>query len=207
MRLPDIDYEGPIAPLAPDLVPDVERGTAGGTSLPFALPTSWFDKTPARPPQEEKILDRLLGSASSSNDACGCLPKLSFEDRVLGFVACFCIGLALSFSCFLSFGSVLHGNFSPWALKYSLGNVLALCSTGFLVGPTAQLNKMNSPVRRGTSAVYLGSIVLTLFAAMVLRASFFTLLCMLLQFCALFWYCLSYIPWGRRLFTRCAFGC
>ena len=42
---------------------------------------------------------------------------------------------------------------------------------------------------------------------MVLRASFFTLLCMLLQFCALFWYCLSYIPWGRRLFTRCAFGC
>ena len=101
---------------------------------------------------------------------------------MLGFVACFCIGLALSFCVLPLVRLGAHGNFSPWALKYSLGNVLALCSTGFLVGPTAQLNKMNSPVRRGTSAVYLGSIVLTLFAAMVLRASFFTLLCMLLQF-------------------------
>ena len=153
------------------------------------------------------MLDRLLGTTSSSGDACECLPRLSFEDRVLGFVACFFIGLALSFSSFLSFGSLISGNPAPFALKYSLGNILALCSTGFLVGPTAQLNKMMSPWRKGTSAVYLASIVVTLFAALVLRIALLTLLCMLVQFCALFWYCLSYIPWGRRLFTRCAFGC
>ncbi|KAI0560495.1 Vesicle transport protein SFT2 [Gracilaria domingensis] len=52
-----------------------------------------------------------------------------------------------------------------FAASFTLGNVLAIMSTWVLVGPKAQLQNMFNPVRAIASAVYLFSLVFTLFAA------------------------------------------
>ena len=69
--------------------------------------------------------------------------------------------------------------------------------SAFLVGAQAQIEQMSSPVRVGATACYLASIVATMFAALALHHAPLTILCMVIQFCALAWYCASYIPFGR----------
>ena len=132
-----------------------------------------------------------------------CCPSLSWEDRVLGFCGCFAIGFTLSLTSVLSFPLLLAGDPSPFAWKYSVGNVLSLASSAFLVGPRAQCEQMASPVRLGATAVYLASIGFTVWAALVFRSDWLTLAAIVLQFCALAWYCASYIPFGRACITKC----
>ena len=121
----------------------------------------------------------------------------------MGFLGCFAIGFALSLTSIFSFPQLLLGDPSPFAWKYSVGNVLGLVSSTFLVGPQAQLEQMASPVRIGATIAYLGSIVVTVIAALVLRHALITLCTMLFQFVALGWYCASYIPFGRWMIQQC----
>lgn len=57
------------------------------------------------------------------------------------------------------------------------------------------------------SAVYLLSMILTLWSALWIQSTIITLMCIMLQMCALAWYCMSYIPFARemmqRLLTKC----
>jgi len=90
-------------------------------------------------------------------------------------------------------------NPSAFAVPYTLGNILALCSTGFLVGPMRQLKMMLKPTRLIATIVYVAALVLTLVAAFVIGSSLLVLLAVIIQFCALVWYCLSYIPFARQM--------
>ena len=121
----------------------------------------------------------------------------------MGFVGCYVIGMTLSITSMMSFPALVAGHPAPFAWKYSAGNVLGLVSTAFLVGPKTQLKSMMSPIRIGTTVVYLSSIAVTLFCAIILRVAALTLVAMIVQFCALLWYCASYIPFGRQLLRRC----
>lgn len=132
-----------------------------------------------------------------------CCPEFTWETRIMGFLSCFAIGTALSLSSILSFPMLIAGDPSPFAWKYSIGNVVSLASSMFLVGPGQQCEQMASPVRIGASAAYVASIVLTVFAALVLEHAPLTLLAMAVQFCALAWYCASYIPFGRTMIRKC----
>lgn len=145
----------------------------------------------------------LLGEAKQEPLHLRFCPSLSWEDRVMGFAGCFVIGITLSLSSMISFPQLLAGHPGPFALKYSFGNVLGLTSTAFLVGPKTQLKNMMAPVRLGATVVYLLTICLTLFFALVLRVAPITLLSMVVQFCALLWYCASYIPFGRQCLRSC----
>ena len=100
----------------------------------------------------------------------------------MGFLGCYAIGFALALSSLLSFPLLLLGDPTPFAWKYSVGNVLGLASSAFLVGPQAQIDSMASPVRMGATVTYLASIVFTVIAALVLRQPVLTLLSMILQF-------------------------
>ena len=74
----------------------------------------------------------------------------------------------------------------------------------FLAGPRTQLQKMSEPGRAGASLMYLGSILFSLVAALLLKSSLLTVLSIALQSIALFWYGLSFVPYGRHLFQKCA---
>ena len=131
-------------------------------------------------------------------------PDLSWDDRILGFIGCYVIGCALSVSSMLSFTKLLAGNPTQFALKLALGNVLSISAACFLAGPRRQAEKMTDPSRMGATLMYVGSIAFTLFAALCLQVFVVTLVALVLQSAALFWYGISFIPYGRRLVQSCA---
>jgi len=187
------------APLPPEPV----SALSAATSLPKTSASA--GRSSSRWDRETVAAQRLLGSASASEAPLHlrCLPSLTWEERIMGFVGCFAIGFTLSLTSIFSFPQLLLGDPSPFAWKYSVGNVLGLASSTFLVGPQAQLEQMASPVRIGATIAYLASIVVTVVAALVLRHALITLCTMLFQFVALGWYCASYIPFGRWMIQQC----
>uniref|UniRef100_A0A8C5HQJ8 Vesicle transport protein n=1 Tax=Gouania willdenowi TaxID=441366 RepID=A0A8C5HQJ8_GOUWI len=91
---------------------------------------------------------------------------LSYSTRIKGFVICFACGILCSLLgtalLFLPNGTRLFGVF------YTLGNIAAISSTCFLMGPLNQLKRMFEPTR--------------------LIATIVMLLCLILTLCAVFWW-------------------
>ena len=63
------------------------------------------------------------------------------------------------------------------------------------------------PKRIFATSAYLISIIVTLVVAIQTKSTIGTLLCIFLQFLALTWYTLSYIPFARDLVKRMVGGC
>lgn len=71
---------------------------------------------------------------------------------------------------------------------------------------------MTSPTRWGAALVYVCAMASTLICALILPRvthlpmgflSIVIIVCLVIQFLAMFWYALSYIPYGRRMFKAC----
>jgi len=166
---------------------------------------------------EPSILDRARGAVGlqptrREEIVDAVCPSLTFKQRLWGFGICFGIGCIISLGSMMYFHKLMRGNPAPFAINYTLGNMLALASTGFLIGPKRQLKRMSHPTRAGVAAVFIISGILTLVCALVLpkvtnlSSSVIGVLiisCITVQFCAGFWYCLSYIPYGRRMCKAC----
>uniref|UniRef100_A0A3Q2CDI2 Vesicle transport protein n=1 Tax=Cyprinodon variegatus TaxID=28743 RepID=A0A3Q2CDI2_CYPVA len=94
-----------------------------------------------------------------------------------------------------------------FAVLYTIGNLCALASTMFLVGPLRQLKNMCAKVRALATAIMLICLVLTLCAAFWWKNNGLALLFCVLQFLAFTWYGLSYVPFARdavlKLFSLC----
>jgi len=153
--------------------------------------------------------DNLLGRKKEptlADEFTALCPSLSMKQRLIGFGVC--LGLALLF-CLLSvlFLASIVTNPAAFAVPYTIGNIMAICSTGFLVGPMRQLKMMMNPTRIIASLIYVGAMVLTMVAAFVLKSQLLVLVAVIIQFCAIVWYCLSYIPFARQLaktlFSNC----
>ncbi|KAL4363523.1 hypothetical protein GQ457_04G038370 [Hibiscus cannabinus] len=89
-----------------------------------------------------------------------------------------------------------------FALLFTFGNVLAVGSTAFLMGPEKQLRMMFDSARVYATAVYIGFVVLALICALWIQSKILTLLAIICEICALVWYCLSYIPFARRIVSN-----
>ena len=86
-----------------------------------------------------------------------------------------------------------------------MGSLTAMLAFAVLRGPVEQLRHMFSMQRLPFTSAYIGSMVLTLHAALVLRSHVLVILFSAVQACALAWYLLSYIPGGApilKLVTR-----
>ena len=141
-----------------------------------------------------------------------CCPALTYQQRLWGFGICFGVGCLISLSSVLFFRKLLAGNPVPFALNYTVGNLIGLASTAFFVGPARQCKRMSHPTRAGAALIFVLAMVSTLVCALLLPVvtklptSVITLLVLVsivIQFLAFFWYCLSYIPYGRRVFKAC----
>ncbi|XP_029420388.1 vesicle transport protein SFT2A isoform X7 [Nannospalax galili] len=110
---------------------------------------------------------------------------LSFNTRVKWFVVCFVVGISFSI---LGTGLLwLSGDIKLFALFYTLGNLAALASTCFLMGPVKQLKKMFEPTRLLATIVMLLCFVLTLCAALLRPKNGLALLFCILQFLSMTW--------------------
>jgi hypothetical protein len=100
----------------------------------------------------------------------------------------------------MSFCSVIamsFGNINGFVILYSFGNVVAICATGFLMGPMKQLKSMFAPVRIIATLVFIGLLITTLVVAFQTKNFIAVMICVILQFFAGLWYSISYIPYGE----------
>ena len=136
----------------------------------------------------------------------GCIPSLTWTQRWYGFCGCFVIGSIISL---LSSFSLAKGDIPSFALLYTIGNVISLCSTGVVWGPKRQCQKMFQETRAIATSMYLICMITTVIVATAdlgLKTPVKVGVCILLivlQFIALCWYCLSYIPYARQIATHC----
>lgn len=127
---------------------------------------------------------------------------LSTKQRFYGFAICLAAGLTCTLLSMLVF-------FNPikFGITFTFGNLLALGSTMFLIGPKRQLTMMLDPVRIYATALYLASIIIALFCALYVHNKLLTLLAIILEFGALVWYSLSYIPFARAMVSKVFVAC
>jgi hypothetical protein len=122
---------------------------------------------------------------------------LNKTQRMLGFGVCFLMGMLLSM---LSPYFILRP--VKLATSLTLGNALSIGSMMFLMGPTKQCQSMMDSKRRTATLIYMGSLVLTLLAAFLVKSRLLCLVCIVVQYSALLWYSLSYIPYGQSMLLR-----
>ncbi|KAI8816081.1 Got1/Sft2-like family-domain-containing protein [Fimicolochytrium jonesii] len=150
------------------------------------------------------IGDYLSGAAatgSSMDPMCGGF-ELSRTQRFYGFGICFGLGFLISA---LSTLLLWTGNIGGFAVLYTAGNVVSLAGTGFLIGFKSQIKKMFDASRLTASIIFLLSMIATLVVAFTLKNVLVTIIFCFIQFLALLWYSLSYIPFARDL-ARNIFG-
>ncbi|KAI8791953.1 vesicle transport protein SFT2B, partial [Biomphalaria glabrata] len=94
-----------------------------------------------------------------------------------------------------------------FAVLYTLGNLLSLSSTCFLMGPVNQIKKMFAGTRVIATILVFVMIALTLVCAFAVKNKPLTLVCCVLQFLALLWYSISYIPFARDAIKKCFSAC
>ncbi|XP_045808630.1 vesicle transport protein SFT2B isoform X1 [Trifolium pratense] len=147
--------------------------------------------------QEESWLDEDSGGLCS----------LSTTQRIYGFAACSIAGLALmllvrEICAFILCSMIVFAKPIKFALLFTFGNLLAVGSTGFLLGPAQQMAVMFDPVRVFATAIYLGCVVIALICALLIHSKVLTLLAIIVEIGALIWYSLSYIPFARRMVSE-----
>lgn len=131
---------------------------------------------------------------------------LSWSTRIRGFLICFVVGILFSLlGTFFMF--LPHGGLILFGIFYSLGSLMSLSSTCFLMGPVSQLKKMFAATRIIATILVLVFIALTLMAALWWNRTGLTILFCILQFLALTWYSISYIPFARDAVKKCFQSC
>ncbi|KAI1307709.1 Vesicle transport protein SFT2A [Halotydeus destructor] len=131
--------------------------------------------------------------------------SLSWSTRIQGFVICFVLGFLLSI-----IGSmllVLPKGLLLFALFYTLGNVLSMASTMFLMGPWKQLKKMFNETRLFATIGVFFFMAMTLVAAVVWRKRMLSIVFLICQFLSMTWYSLSYIPYARDAVKKTMSSC
>ncbi|CAA2998739.1 vesicle transport SFT2B [Olea europaea subsp. europaea] len=124
---------------------------------------------------EEQPEDDLLGGTEG-------LCSLSPLQRLYGFAACLAAGLVCVFLSLIVFVKPIK-----FALLFTFGNVLAIGSTTFLIGPQQQLRMMLDPVRVYATAIYAGCVVVALICALLVHSKILTIIAIICEICALVW--------------------
>lgn len=94
----------------------------------------------------------------------------------------------IAFSCILHICHVLFDHFQ----------VIALCSTGFLLGPRSQCRQMFHPTRRYSTIFYLVMLIIVFAVAVAKQNVGIVLFLLFIQVLAGLWYSISYIPFARK---------
>jgi len=135
-------------------------------------------------------------------ELCGFLPALQWRERCIGCATCMIAGYLLSLGSFWRLKDLLRGDPIPFTVNATVGNMIALAGSCFLSGPATQMSKMFRPVRRIATICYLGSLGLTLLVALwghwIPLQGLVLLILMGLQYVAIAYYTLTYIPYGRE---------
>eukprot|EP00438_Fugacium_kawagutii_P005742 Skav227230 [mRNA] locus=scaffold2789:5092:9256:- [translate_table: standard] len=150
-------------------------------------------------------------AATQSDSLC---PSLTLRQRIIGWLSCLGLGIILEIT---GVGRGLHAllggekGAERFASLYTVGNLLALVGTFFLAGPARQCRRMGDQKRWVASACFVLSMLLT-FVVCLSQGNWHgrtlvLLLLVFIQWTALVWYTLSYIPFGQQSALAALRGC
>ena len=145
----------------------------------------------------------MIQNFSSMTTNSSMCPDLDFKTRILGFLLTFIIGVIMMIGSIKQLFTLAFTGQRFFAIWYSIGNIVCLASTFFLMGPKKQCEKVLDPTRFKVSIVLFGSIICSLLFGLLGFSKIIILLFVGIQFCALVWYVLSYVPMGRTYCGRC----
>ncbi|TFJ85840.1 hypothetical protein NSK_002660 [Nannochloropsis salina CCMP1776] len=142
-------------------------------------------------------------------DMCWWCPTFTWQQRLFGCLCCFLVGMILEFGSFFRFTKLLTGHPEPFAVMYTIGNLISLAGSCFLSGPFSQVKSMFHPTRAVCTSVYVLTLVFTLLIAFsdVPGQGPLLVLMIIVQFLSLSYYILSYIPFARQMVWQTCGSC
>jgi len=96
----------------------------------------------------------------------------------------------------------VFGQVTLFATLYTIGVVISLIGTGFLLGFLRQVKMMWDPVRRYAAAFFVLCIALTFVFAFAVRVDALVIVFAIATYLSYAWYSLSYIPYARDFAKR-----
>ncbi|XP_022825745.1 protein transport protein sft2 [Spodoptera litura] len=120
---------------------------------------------------------------------------LSRTQRFMGFGICLFFGVLCFILSFL-YIPILLLQARKFALLFTLGSMFFIISFSFLYGPWNHLKSMFSKERALTTSLYLLTLIATLYCALHLQSTPWTIVCAVLQVVALLWMMMGSIPGG-----------
>ena len=143
----------------------------------------------------------------SDGEEDSCLPSLTFKERIMAFLVTFGLGIFIDIISLGSIFGLFTGNPVRYAMSLTLGNVLSIAASGFLLGFKRQLKGAFDPKRRICAGIFVGSMIMTLVSVFLIKIPIITLFFIITQILSYIWYITSYIPWGRKILMGCLQCC
>ena len=149
--------------------------------------------------KKQTVTDQIL------DESC---PKLSYNQRLTGYVLCMSVGFLLTIGSLVRLKALLHGDPAPFVIYFTFGNLCAIASCFFLSGPKSHCKKMVDRTRRIATAFYLVTIFFTFFVVFYDKIPDdgrvgIIILCVFIQWIAMLWYTISFIPFARDWVCMC----
>lgn len=136
-------------------------------------------------------------------------PNITYKQRLYGFMGCFGLGWLFSLmGTFTLIGGPSAENIRIFIALYVIGNIIALASTGFLLGPRKQCAQMLHPTRRYSTAFFISMLIIVFAVAVAKQHVALVLFLLVIEVMAAIWYSASYVPFGRKaILTVCRKYC
>ena len=202
--------EDPLGPATPTATPSEDTSLLGklrnginGLTKPKAATTtaSTWSKMPFGNDTKSALDEAAEAVTQSQNNPCPYL-NLTYGQRFTAFVICFAVGTLLSVVSTMNVPSIVLRP-SRFAIPFTLGNIVSLLSMSFLIGFKRQCSSIFHRDRKITSTIFIISMIGTIVASFFLHSGVLTFGCVVVQYSAYIWYCLSYIPYGRSACLGC----
>lgn len=138
----------------------------------------------------------------SSGESGQIFKDLTWTQRMQGFLVLLSMAL---FTTLMSWFALGMSSYWKYSVLSTLGSFLSMLSTIVLMGPSTQLAYMFDEYRFNASVMYIGSLFLAFFVAIIFQSVLLCILCGIIQYMALIWYSLSYVPYGRETLVNIVF--
>ena len=154
-------------------------------------------------------LDGILSSYLSGNSKSSSTPAsssssttpewtcgLTATQRFQAFALLACSSISLYFASFFIFLPMLLFAPSKFATAFTFASIMWLLGFAILWGPKSTLTSLIAPDKRAFTLSYIGSLLLTLYAAFVSQSYFLIMLAISIQLTSAMYYTASYFPGG-----------
>jgi len=183
-----------------------KRSTKGRNDKPNICHNRSLLKARPLPAAMDLVSRKLTGRNPTASEqfAESCCPKLSYQQRLYGFIACFSLGWIMSaLGSITLFTNKSASRFGQFGIIYGFGQLIALCATFFLSGPAKACKTVFHKKRVHAASFYIGMIVVVISMGLAKLSPGLIITALCIQLCAAIWYAASYFPFGRTIIKSC----